>query len=186
MSSFMDRPIVPRREQGLPDRLQYGSSTSYLAKQAGRLGFSPRNVDHVIRSFGGTMGSQAVHAFDVLDQGRAPMPARNWHESTLFRPYTISSDTSNHYIDRFYTVTEELSKGEAGAKLERTPYKNAALANMMQGRQRALGKIWREIAAVREARGMTPEAKAERIDRLNKQAGEIAKRSLEIYDRHLK
>ena len=114
------------------------------------------------------------------------MPARNWHESTLFRPYTISSDTSNHYIDRFYTVTEELSKGEAGAKLERTPYKNAALANMMQGRQRALGKIWREIAAVREARGMTPEAKAERIDRLNKQAGEIAKRSLEIYDRHVK
>lgn len=186
MSSFMDRPIVPRREQGLPDRLQYGSSTSYLAKQAGRLGFSPRNVDHVIRSFGGSMGAQAAHVFDVLDRGRAPMPARNWHESTLFRPYTISSDTSNHYIDRFYTVTDELSKGESGAKLEKVRYENAALADFMQGRQRALGKIWREIAAVREARGMSPEAKAERIDRLNKRAGEIAKRSLEIYDKHVK
>ena len=184
--SFRDRPIVPLREQQLPARLQYGSSTSYPAKLAGSLGVSPRKVDHLIRGYGGTMAGQAAHLFDVFDRGRAPAVARNWHESALVRPYTISSDSSNHYISRFYDVAEELDREMKGARQERSAIPNGGLAQLMSGRRSALSRIWKRIGEVKDARGMSPEAKKAEIDRLNARAVKIAKMSLDVYDRRMR
>ena len=184
--SFMDRPIVPLREQQLPARLQYGSSTSYLAKLMGNLGVSPRKVDHLIRGYGGTMAAQTAHVFDVFDRGRSVAPERNWHEATVFRPYTISSNTSNHYIERFYHVAEELERDMNGAKVERTAYGDSGLAKMISGRRQLMSRIWTRIAAVKDSHGMSPAAKAAEIERLNKLAINTAKTALEFYDRRKK
>ena len=182
----MDRPIVPLREQQLPARLQYGSSTSYLAKLMGNLGVSPRKVDHLIRGYGGTMAAQTAHVFDVFDRGRSVAPERNWHEATVFRPYTISSNTSNHYIERFYHVAEELERDMNGAKVERTAYGDSGLAKMISGRRQLMSRIWKRIAAVKDSHGMSPAAKAAEIERLNKLAINTAKTALEFYDRRKK
>ena len=181
--SFRDRPIVPLREQNLPTRLQYGGSTSYPAKLAGNFGVSPRVADHLIRGYGGTMAGQAAHLFDVFDNGKAPAAARNWHESALARPYTISSNTSNHYLNRFYDVADELEREMQGAKQEGSAFLDRGLASMMNGRRSALSRIWKRIGQVKDARGMSPEAKKAEIDRLNEQAVKIARMSLEVYDR---
>lgn len=181
--SFRDRPIVPMREQKLPARLQYGGSTSYPAKLAGSVGASPRVVDHLIRGYGGTMAGQAAHLFDVFDSDRAPAPAKSWSEGTLFRPYTISSQTSNHYQARFYDVAEELEREHNGAKAERTRNANEGLYAMMSGRRRAMADIWKQIGQIKDSQRLSPAQKKERIEALTKRANEIARRALEVYDR---
>ncbi|MDO5114592.1 MAG: hypothetical protein Q4D58_00705 [Synergistaceae bacterium] len=181
--SFQDRPIVPLREQKLPARLQYGGSTSYPAKLAGGFGLSPRVADHLIRGYGGTIAGQAAHLFDVFDSSRAPAPARSWSGSTLLRPYTVSSQSSNHYQDRFYSVVEELEREYNGARAERSRSASAGLYEMMNRRRRAIADIWKQIGQVKDSRSMSPAQKKERIDSLTERANGIARMALEVYDR---
>ncbi|MEM5766963.1 MAG: LPD38 domain-containing protein, partial [Bacillota bacterium] len=55
-SMFYERPIVPQREQKLPENMQYGPYTSELSKFIGdKLDVSPRKVDNTIYGYGGGM-----------------------------------------------------------------------------------------------------------------------------------
>lgn len=70
-----DVPIVPRREEEVAGREQYGPTTSPAAVAAGRLtGISPRRIEYGAESFGG-LSEQALSLLDLAFPGtRAELP----------------------------------------------------------------------------------------------------------------
>ena len=67
-SLFMDRPIVPAREQNLPDYMQYDLFNSGFSKYVGeKIGYSPRKIDHLISGYLGFLGKFALQGYDMKE-----------------------------------------------------------------------------------------------------------------------
>lgn len=71
---FFDRPIVPRRLEGLPKEEQFNEYTSRAAIAIGEVtGESPMIIEHAVRKIGGSVGGDILGIFgrgDVPDQER--------------------------------------------------------------------------------------------------------------------
>ena len=87
-SWFMERPIVPVREQNLPAHLQYGAYTSDFAKFLGeKAEISPRQIDHFISNYLGFWGK---FAFSILGTSSAGLTLENLPmvRRFVFAPYS--------------------------------------------------------------------------------------------------
>lgn len=80
---YRGRPIIPMRDQDLPDYMQGASSASDFARTIGYYtDISPANIDYLIRGFTGGLGVDAVkfgadpllRSIDMPDQVAGPRP----------------------------------------------------------------------------------------------------------------
>ena len=112
-SYFRDAPIVPFREQNLPKHLQYGTSTSTVAKMFGEYtGASPRQVDYLINGYLGFLGRFFSGGSDEI-----PIARR-----FIFDPYK-----NPKIVKDYYEAYNEQEKLFNGYKLEREQGKKPKL-----------------------------------------------------------
>jgi hypothetical protein len=62
---FMDRPIIPRRHEGMLDEYMFESYTSRTARSLSRVGLgNPFSIDHWVQAWTGSWGRYAIAALD--------------------------------------------------------------------------------------------------------------------------
>ena len=119
-SFFRDAPIVPVSQQTLPAEMQYGKNTSGLARLVGdKLGFSPRNVDHLIQGYLGFMG-RYLSSLD-LDQYSDP------YKMPITHRFLFDPDTNPKVVQKYYEAYEEQDGLWRGYQLKRQEGKKVDL-----------------------------------------------------------
>lgn len=180
-SMFMGRNIVPLSQSKLPDRLQYGPYTSFLARKVGNaFNLSPRKIDNTIQDVGGNLAALGNSIIDQAAGLAETRPAKRWSEAPGVRGFTAtpyaSSDSVQRLRDDFsqqeklyneFKMTKQKPEGYDAAKYVR--YKNAMDA--MQWTYKAQKKVM-------DSDRLSSEEKRERIDRIKMQQTNIARRAL--------
>ena len=122
-SYFRDAPIVPFREQNLPKHLQYGTSTSTVAKIFGEYtGASPRQIDYLINGYLGFLGRFASRIPDYL--GNRPLSI---DELPIVRRFAFDPYKNPKIVKDYYEAYNEQEKLFNGYKLEREQGKKPKL-----------------------------------------------------------
>jgi GGDEF domain-containing protein len=117
-NTFTGRRIVPEGKEKLDPELQYGPGTSLAAREVGNVtGTSPARIDHLVRSFLGTMG---VYGTMLTDQalrmaGNYPeSPATSWRRMPVVQAFVHDPDNPNsRYITEFYDLLDKARRAEA-------------------------------------------------------------------------
>ena len=104
-SIFKDAPIVPYGQQDDPKYKQYGKNTSWVAKQLGKtFNQSPRQIDHLIAGYGGSM-------FTALTGGSDGIP--------IVRRFMFDPDKNPRIVQDYYKALEEQEEMFAEYKARR-------------------------------------------------------------------
>jgi len=107
-SFFMDRDIVPRSQEKLPDKLQYGTNTSAVGKLIGeKLNVSPSKVDNTIRGYTGGLGGLAMTLSDFAAGEFEKRPAMRVSEYPGIRAFTATPYRSSQSVQEFYDKLTE-------------------------------------------------------------------------------
>ena len=94
---FKQGPIVPLNEQNLEPSEQYGEGTSGGAKKIGEaLDWSPRKLDHAIKSIFGELGTFAAQAPDMFDGN--PKEEKDFSETYFFNKFIGPEITRNNKL----------------------------------------------------------------------------------------
>ena len=104
-SIFKDAPIVPYGQKDDPKYKQYGKNTSWVAKQLGKMfNQSPRQIDHLIAGYGGSMAT-------ALTGGSDGIP--------VVRRFMFDPDKNPRIVQDYYKALEEQEEMLAEYKARR-------------------------------------------------------------------
>jgi hypothetical protein len=108
-SFFTDRPIVPRRKETMPPKLQYTERTSELAKGLGSKaeaftagGISPAKIDNAISGYFGGLGKSVIDTAEVAAQLRSGKTSKLLTEQPVFRAFFITPFRGSESVQTFY------------------------------------------------------------------------------------
>ncbi len=182
-SFFTGLPIVPMREQKLEPALQYGPYTSETAKLLGeRLGWSPRKIEQYLQSVMATWGRYALGISDAILEAAglaqaAPRPVRGPEEKPVLRSFvTRPKAGQSPTVERFYDLYNRAQQVEASVRERRRRGLPVALSEeekYLISKLPVMRKIAKDLSEYREwerrileDRGMTPEEKRAKLNRL--------------------
>lgn len=197
---FEERPIVPQSEQQLEPWLQYGPYTAKWAQWAGKMmNVSPRKVEHLMKTFGGTLFKEAS---DVLDIGLRQMMGETRPERPAYsqipgvKSYMVDPKGQRRWESQFREDNEEFQTWLKSAKNIRDRQGRSALDAeerrilQLEGRIAAINKLFlgkggineirKEITRVTTHKTMSPQEKTRRIDALERRVDGIVKRGLRL------
>ena len=114
-SIFFERPIVPTREQNLPNKMQFGNSTSDFAKIVGeKFDMSPRKIDHLISGYFGFLGKSVTQSYDrTLGSKEFAM---SLDEMPMVRRFVFDPYKNPKTVQKYYEVRDEQEKLHAEFK----------------------------------------------------------------------
>jgi len=166
---FQDRPIVPRREQGLEPEVQFDPRfTSPVMRQIGEeTGLSPRRLESVFDGFFGTIGAYGLgiadSAYRVATQA-PPQPAARLDEMMFLRSFTAQEPLrSTKWAGRFWDLKVEADGIHRTINLARR-----------RGQRAIAEEKLRENRGLLRARGQ--------LDAIANQLGNLRKREQRIFD----
>lgn len=185
-SFFTGQDIVPKREQNLPERLQYGTFTSGLAKQVGNtFNVSPRKVDSLIRGYTGGTGTNLLNIYDTIKEytvgtSGPKKPALTASEFPIIRGFVSDPRKGSQSVQSFYDKLNDYQQKEAGTKVEHNKlrgtdkqnYKTLSNANNVM---KELNKQEREILSSSK---MSPEQKRKQLDAIADKQNKLAQAAL--------
>lgn len=180
-SFFMGRNIVPLSQSKLPDHLQYGPYTSYLARKVGNaFNLSPRKIDNTIQDVGGNLAALGNSLIDQAAGLAETRPAKRASEMPGVRGFTAtpyaSSDSVQRLRDSFsqqeklyneFKMTKQKPEGYDGSKYMK--YKAA---------MDAMNNTYRAEKKIMDSKQLDSRQKRERLDRIKMQQTNIARRAL--------
>ncbi|GJC03746.1 hypothetical protein KAM385_07750 [Aeromonas hydrophila] len=181
---FQGGPIDGPQDLALMAEARYNEQTSLLMRELGeRSGFSPKQLEHLLIGYTGTMGSYVMAAADGLIRAARPGESASWRadEIPLIKAVYRGSGPakSTQHMEEFYRMLNEVNQ------LKRTvdQYRNEGLtdkANELLEEQggilksrRSLSRTQQQVRVVRNKidliqrdRTMNAEDKRRRIDEL--------------------
>ena len=113
-SMFTGLSVVPRSQENLPEKLQYGpystGMSKFLAEQLDKVGIkiAPRQIDHVWAGYSGSIGMFPFKAWDALAGDRQLDTALE--EMPLTRAITYMPYKNPQVVQDFYEKYDEQSK----------------------------------------------------------------------------
>lgn len=172
---FTERPVVGRKEQNLPDEMQYNAYTSELAKSLGKMtGTSPEKIDNTINGYTASAGKFVVGLMDNLIGDKKELPAKGISELPGIRGLTYTPFKNPKSVEEFYDKLEKLEK-------EHNAYgKKGNVPNNLRDMRKAneqiqdLNKNNRDITTGNKS----PEEKRKLIDANSAKILELAKKSI--------
>lgn len=178
---FQNKSIVPQSQQDLPNWMQYGNNTSYVARQLGKtFDVSPRKIDNTIYDLTGGLGRDATGIVDDLTGVSQTLPAQGLSETAFAKkfietPYKNAESVSalqDKYKEQNALFKQYQSTGilPEGFKPERY----AVYKNTMD----ALKNVNRAEMAVINSKDLTPQEKRTRLDELNAMSVKLSRRAL--------
>lgn len=196
---FKGRSIETQYDKALRPEARYDERTSQTMREIGELtGMSPKQLDHLVRGYLGTMGSYAMMITDSLinlgkDEGAKPA-SKSWEWPVIKAVYQgdgSSPAKSTKQIGQLYEmldkVTELHNTVNAYRKENRIEDANR-LANkegdMLRSRssltraQRQMRQLRNQMDLIKRDRTLTAKDKRERIDRILIRRNDIAARAV--------
>lgn len=183
-SFFTEKPVVGRKEQNLPEEMQYNLYTSELSKRLGSvLGLSPMKLDNTIKGYFGTAGSFVAQSMDHFFGKEHEMPEKKWSELAGIRGFTHTAYKRAKSVEEFYELHDAIMKEHNASGIKGHP------AVAVQGMRRAakrIADIQKDNRRITVSSAYTPEQKRKILDARNQQILAIAKRYRERYGKLVK
>ncbi len=181
---FKGGPIDGPQDLNVQAEARYNEQTSLLMRELGELtGFSPKQLEHLIIGYTGTMGSYVMAAADGLIRASRPGESASWRADEIPLVKAVYRGTgpakSTQHMEEFYRMLNEVNQ------LKRTvdQYRSEGLtdkANELLEEQggilksrRSLSRTQQQVRVVRNKieliqrdRTLTAEEKRRRIDEM--------------------
>lgn len=182
--SFRGGPIDGPQDLNVQAEARYNEQTSLLMRELGELtGFSPKQLEHLVIGYTGTMGSYVMAAADGLIRAARPGESASWRADEIPLVKAVYRGTgpakSTQHMEEFYRMLNEVNQ------LKRTvdQYRSQGLTDKArelleeQGgilkARRSLSRTQQQIRVVRNKieliqrdRTLTAEEKRRRIDEM--------------------
>lgn len=182
--SFRGGPIDSPQDLAVKAEARYNEQTSLLMRELGELsGFSPKQLEHLVIGYTGTMGSYVMAAADGLIRAARPGESASWRADEIPLVKAVYRGTgpakSTQHMEEFYRMLNEVNQ------LKRTvdQYRSEGLidkANELLDEQGGILKARRslsrtqqqvrggrnKIELIQRDRTMNAEEKRRRIDEL--------------------
>lgn len=169
--NFMDIPIVSGDLKNLSPKYQYDSKTSEVSKKIGSLtNQSPKNLDYLIKSYGGIIGELGIPA-TTKDATIG---------NTLKQKVTADPVFSNDITNKFYEFKEKLDQAQSDFTKQgiKSPEMNNELRLEFGRASREIGKVRKEVKATQSDQSLTPKERQKQIRELQKRINEMAQQTL--------
>jgi len=190
--TFRGKPIDSEGQERLPPAQRYTSRTSAAAIALGRAtNTSPNQIEHIVGGYLGWLGTQALSVADVMVRPFTDLPPNPNRDATKIRNWPLLGDFvkeaaggSSKYVDRLYSVQQQLEQQYAGAREAARAGDDAGAEAMEQGLgklgtyrggTRALASILAEIRQVENDKSLTTAERRARLDELNLQRNRVAR-----------
>ncbi|WP_412674166.1 LPD38 domain-containing protein [Aeromonas caviae] len=182
--SFRGGPIDGPQDLNVQAEARYNEQTSLLMRELGELtGFSPKQLEHLVIGYTGTMGSYVMAAADGLIRASRPGESASWRADEIPLVKAVYRGTgpakSTQHMEEFYRMLNEVNQ------LKRTvdQYRSEGLTDKArelleeQGGilkvRRSLSRTQQQVRVVRNKieliqrdRTLTAEEKRRRIDEM--------------------
>ncbi|WP_323916424.1 LPD38 domain-containing protein [Aeromonas caviae] len=182
--SFRGGPIDGPQDLNVQAEARYSEQTSLLMRELGELtGFSPKQLEHLVIGYTGTMGSYVMAAADGLIRAARPGESASWRADEIPLVKAVYRGTgpakSTQHMEEFYRMLNEVNQ------LKRTvdQYRSEGLTDKArelleeQGgilkARRSLSRTQQQVRVVRNKieliqrdRTLTAEEKRRRIDEM--------------------
>jgi hypothetical protein len=176
---FRDREIIPFYMEGIEGGHGAMPGTSDTARAMGRLtGFSPLQIDHLLKGYAGGIGSWGIAAMDtginLLTTGKP------WKESPDFlRSRFVRPESTAGRLDSFYQVYDAAAGVNRTFNYLKTEDPEAALEYRLEnadllkylpyakGRIKQIKALRKRMRAVRRS-GLSAGEKREAVDKINR------------------
>lgn len=182
-SFFREKPIVGRREENLPDALQYNAYTSELAKRlGGALNLSPMKIDNTIRGYFGTAGAFVAQSMDRFFGKEHEMPEKRWSELAGIRGFTHTEYGRAKSVEEFYRIHDAIMKEHNAHGVKGHP------AGYVQGARLAAKQIsaaQKDIRSITVNPKLSPVEKRRQIDLRQKRILDVAKRANKALEKYV-
>ncbi len=164
---FQDMPIVSKKYEGLPDKLQYDTNTSEVAKIIGSaFEVSPMKVDNTIRGAAAGLGKIATDTVD-LAVGDENRPEKKWQEMPLaravFKLAGKSSQSAKDFWDRYTDLKEKYNADRQ--KMEPMTPEDKAEYNLLNKYAEKIKELNKKEAAIHKKQ-MDSATKRMELDKL--------------------
>ncbi|WP_421279895.1 LPD38 domain-containing protein [Aeromonas taiwanensis] len=190
--SFRGGPIDGPQDLAVMAEARYNEQTSLLMRELGELtGFSPKQLEHLVVGYTGTMGSYVMAAADGVIRAARPGESASWRADEIPLVKAVYRGTgpakSTQHMEEFYRMLNEVNQ------LKRTvdQYRSEGLtdkANELLEEQggilksrRSLSRTQQQVRVVRNKieliqrdRTMAAEEKRRRIDELLARRNDLA------------
>ncbi|MFD3300236.1 LPD38 domain-containing protein [Aquipseudomonas alcaligenes] len=198
---FFDTPIEDMSDEGKLPEARYDERTSALSRSLGELtgptiGVSPKQLDHLVRGYTGTLGGYVLSVSNLIAGigSDAERPAATAGDIPVVKVvYSGESVKSTQYQTEFYDMmqeaeqlhrtirsyTEEGKMEEARELLEENRDKLRHRPALGFARKQ-LGNVRKQMDAVYRDTSMDAAAKREKLNALQERANAIAKRVTEL------
>ena len=177
-SKFRQRNIVPQAQEKLPDKLQYGSNTSMVARKIGdTFNVSPYKVDNTIMGYGGNLARLGLDITDAISGANEKRPTKGVTELPEIRRFFAKPYQSSDSVQRVYDDFKEQEKLHNELKLtgQRPEGYDPKLYNKLKNAQNSFKAINKASKKIIDSETMSSDAKREKLDKLNIQKANVAR-----------
>lgn len=177
-SKFRQRNIVPQSQEKLPDKLQYGSNTSMVARKVGdTFNVSPYKVDNTIMGYGGNLARLGLDITDAIGGANEKRPTKGVTELPEIRRFFAKPYQSSDSVQRVYDDFKEQEKLHNELKLtgQRPEGYDPKLYNKLKNAQNSFKAINKASKKIIDSETMSSDTKREKLDKLNIQKANVAR-----------
>ena len=177
-SKFRQRNIVPQSQEKLPDKLQYGSNTSMVARKIGdTFNVSPYKVDNTIMGYGGNLARLGLDITDAISGANEKRPTKGVTELPEIRRFFAKQYQSSDSVQRVYDDFKEQEKLHNELKLtgQRPEGYDPKLYNKLKNAQNSFKAINKASKKIIDSETMSSDTKREKLDKLNIQKANVAR-----------
>lgn len=177
-SKFRQRNIVPQSQEKLPDKLQYGSNTSMVARKVGdTFNVSPYKVDNTIMGYGGNLARLGLDITDAISGANEKRPTKGVTEIPEIRRFFAKPYQSSDSVQRVYDDFKEQEKLHNELKLtgQRPEGYDPKLYNKLKNAQNSFKAINKASKKIIDSETMSSDTKREKLDKLNIQKANVAR-----------
>lgn len=182
--SFRGGPIDGPQDLNVQAEARYNEQTSLLMRELGELtGFSPKQLEHLVIGYTGTMGSYVMAAADGLIRASRPGESASWRADEIPLVKAVYRGTgpakSTQHMEEFYRMLNEVNQLKRTVDQYRSEGLTDKASELLEEQggilksRRSLSRTQQQIRVVRNKieliqrdRTLTAEEKRRRIDEM--------------------
>ncbi|MFM5032335.1 LPD38 domain-containing protein [Aeromonas media] len=182
--SFRGGPIDGPQDLAVMAEARYNEQTSLLMRELGELtGFSPKQLEHLVIGYTGTMGSYVMAAADGLIRASRPGESASWRADEIPLVKAVYRGTgpakSTQHMEEFYRMLNEVNQLKRTVDQYRSEGLTDKASELLEEQggilksRRSLSRTQQQVRVVRNKieliqrdRTLTAEEKRRRIDEM--------------------
>lgn len=178
---FQNKAIVPQSQKNLPNWMQYGNGTSYVARQLGKaFDLSPRKIDNTVYDLTGGFGRHVLGIVDDATGLSKTRPAVGLSETAFAKkfietPYK-NADSVSVLQDRYNEQEKLFNEYKQTGQMPEgfNPERYSVYKNTMD----AISNVNKAEMAVINSKDLSSQEKKQRLNELNMMSVKLSRRAL--------